>query len=185
MMDSITRFAMAQREIGLALGEPPTSKGYPPSSLTLLAQLMERAGKEEGKGSITAFFTVLIEGDDMSDPIADQSRSILDGHIVLSREMTDYGIYPPINILNSASRVIGDVTKKEHLAASIAFKKMYALLKENEVLIRIGAYQKGNDEELDAAIEKKSAMEAFLKQDSSTKSTFSNTINELMAIITP
>ena len=185
MMDSVTRFAMAQREIGLALGEPPTSKGYPPSSLTLLAQLMERAGKEEGKGSITAFFTVLIEGDDMSDPIADQSRSILDGHIVLSRELTDYGIYPPINILNSASRVMGDVATKEHVQAAIEFKKMYALLKENEVLIRIGAYQKGNDEELDRAIEKKSAMDDFLKQDSNTNYTFSNTINELMAIITP
>ena len=185
MMDSITRFAMAQREIGLALGEPPTSKGYPPSSLTLLAQLMERAGKEEGKGSITAFFTVLIEGDDMSDPIADQSRSILDGHIVLSRELTDYGIYPPINILNSASRVMGDVATKEHIQAAIEFKKMYALLKENEVLIRIGAYQKGNDAELDRAIEKKSAMDDFLKQDSAQKCTFSNTINELIAIITP
>jgi flagellum-specific ATP synthase len=185
MMDSITRFAMAQREIGLALGEPPTSKGYPPSSLTLLAQLMERAGKEENKGSITAFFTVLIEGDDMSDPIADQSRSILDGHIVLSRELTDYGIYPPINILNSASRVMGDVTSKEHIESAIEFKKMYSLLKENEVLIRIGAYQKGNDEELDRAIEKKSAMDAFLKQDSSTNVSFSNTIKELMDIITP
>ncbi len=184
MMDSITRFAMAQREIGLALGEPPTSKGYPPSSLTLLAQLMERAGKEEGKGSITAFFTVLIEGDDMSDPIADQSRSILDGHIVLSREMTDFGIYPPINILNSASRVMGDVATKEHIQAAISFKKMYSLLKENEVLIRIGAYQKGNDEELDEAIEKKGAMEAFLKQDSEINVPFSNTINELMDIIT-
>jgi flagellum-specific ATP synthase len=185
MMDSITRFAMAQREIGLALGEPPTSKGYPPSSLTLLAQLMERAGKEEGKGSITAFFTVLIEGDDMSDPIADQSRSILDGHIVLSREMTDFGIYPPINILNSASRVMGDVATKEHVLAAIEFKKMYALLKENEVLIRIGAYQKGNDEELDRAIEKKSTMETFLKQDSTQKYDFSRTLNELMDIITP
>ena len=185
MMDSITRFAMAQREIGLALGEPPTSKGYPPSSLTLLAQLMERAGKEEGKGSITAFFTVLIEGDDMSDPIADQSRSILDGHIVLSREMTDFGIYPPINILNSASRVMSDVASKEHVLAAIEFKKMYALLKENEVLIRIGAYQKGNDEELDRAIEKKSAMETFLKQDSTQKYDFSRTLNELMDIITP
>jgi len=164
IMDSVTRFAMAQREIGLALGEPPTSKGYPPSSLTLLAQLMERAGKEEGKGSITAFFTVLIEGDDMSDPIADQSRSILDGHIVLSREMTDFGIYPPINILNSASRVMGDVTTKEHIESARKFKRMFSLLKENEVLIRIGAYEKGNDKELDEAIEKKEAMEEFLKQ---------------------
>jgi len=141
IMDSVTRFAMAQREIGLALGEPPTSKGYPPSSLTLLAQLMERAGKEEGKGSITAFFTVLIEGDDMSDPIADQSRSILDGHIVLSREMTDLGVYPPINILNSASRVMSDVVSEEHIQNAMKFKRMFSLLKENEVLIRIGAYE--------------------------------------------
>ncbi len=183
IMDSVTRFAMAQREIGLSLGEPPTSKGYPPSSLTLLAQLMERAGKEEGKGSITAFFTVLIEGDDMSDPIADQSRSILDGHIVLSRELTDFGIYPPINILNSASRVMGDVTDKEHLNAAIEFKKMYALLKENEVLIRIGAYQKGNDPELDRAIEKKSSIEAFLTQDADSSFEFSKTIQLLKDII--
>ncbi len=183
IMDSVTRFAMAQREIGLSLGEPPTSKGYPPSSLTLLAQLMERAGKEEGKGSITAFFTVLIEGDDMSDPIADQSRSILDGHIVLSRELTDYGIYPPINILNSASRVMGDVTDKEHLDATKEFKKMYALLKENEVLIRIGAYQRGNDPELDRAIEKKSSMNEFLTQDANSSFEFSKTINLLKDII--
>jgi flagellum-specific ATP synthase len=183
MMDSVTRFAMAQREIGLALGEPPTSKGYPPSSLTLLAQLMERAGKEEGKGSITAFFTVLIEGDDMSDPIADQSRSILDGHIVLSRELTDYGIYPPINILNSASRVMGDVASDEHLKAAQELKKMYALLKENEVLIRIGAYTKGNDEELDRAIEKKEAMDNFLKQSSDEKPIFQESIEKLINIV--
>ena len=166
IMDSVTRFAMAQREIGLALGEPPTSKGYPPSSLTLLPQLMERAGKEEGKGSITAFFTVLVEGDDMSDPIADQSRSILDGHIVLSRELTDFGIYPPINIQNSASRVMGDVISKQHRADAMKFKRLYSLLKENEVLLRIGAYQKGSDKELDLAISKKEFMENFLKQSS-------------------
>ncbi len=183
MMDSVTRFAMAQREIGLALGEPPTSKGYPPSSLTLLAQLMERAGKEEGKGSITAFFTVLIEGDDMSDPIADQSRSILDGHFVLSREMTDYGIYPPVNILNSASRVMDDVVSKKHLEASKEFKKMYALLKENEVLIRIGAYTKGNDPQLDQAMSKKDDMDNFLKQNSQESITFSQTLKELLVII--
>ena len=164
MMDSVTRFAMAQREIGLALGEPPTSKGYPPSVLSLLPQLMERAGKEEGKGSITAFFTVLVEGDDLSDPIADQSRSILDGHIVLSREMTDFGIYPPIDILKSASRVMSDVVDNEHKSAAMTFKKLYSLLKENEVLIRIGAYQKGTDRELDFAIDKKRSMEEFLKQ---------------------
>jgi len=164
LMDSVTRFAMAQREIGLALGEPPTSKGYPPSSLMLLPQLMERAGKEEGKGAITAFFTVLVEGDDMSDPIADQSRSILDGHIVLSREFTDMGIYPPINILNSASRVMGDIITKEHKQAVMKFKKLYALYKENEVLIRIGAYQVGVDKELDEAVNKIEKMKEFMLQ---------------------
>lgn len=164
IMDSVTRFAMAQREIGLSLGEPPTSKGYPPSALTLLPQLMERAGKEEGKGSITAFFTVLVEGDDMSDPIADQSRSILDGHIVLSRELTDFGIYPPINILNSASRVMNDIITPEHKQNAAKFKRFYSMLKENEVLIRIGAYQKGSDPELDLAIAKKKFMEDFMKQ---------------------
>jgi flagellum-specific ATP synthase len=183
IMDSITRFAMAQREIGLALGEPPTSKGYPPSSLTLLAQLMERAGKEEGKGSITAFFTVLIEGDDMSDPIADQSRSILDGHIVLSREMTDFGIYPPINILNSASRVMGDVTDKEHQANAMKFKRMFSLLKENEVLIRIGAYTKGGDIELDEAILKKEAMYDFLKQEPQVCEEFVQTLDKLQNLV--
>lgn len=165
MMDSVTRFAMAQREIGLALGEPPTSKGYPPSVLTLLPQLMERAGKERGKGSITAFFTVLVEGDDMSDPIADQSRSILDGHIVLSRELTDFGIYPPINILNSASRVMNDIISQEHKKSAQKFKRLYSLHKENEILIRIGAYVKGNDKELDEAIAKKEALDNFLKQE--------------------
>lgn len=182
IMDSVTRFAMAQREIGLALGEPPTSKGYPPSSLTLLPQLMERAGKEEGHGSITAFFTVLVEGDDMSDPIADQSRSILDGHIVLDRSLTDYGIYPPINILNSASRVMGDVTTPEHRANARKFKRYYSMLKENEVLIRIGAYQKGSDKELDMAIAKKAFMDDFIRQDATTGYTIADTVKILEQI---
>lgn len=182
LMDSVTRFAMAQREIGLALGEPPTSKGYPPSVLTLLPQLMERAGKEEGKGSITAFFTVLVEGDDMSDPIADQSRSILDGHIVLSRDLVDLGIYPPINILNSASRVMGDVVDKEHKKNAAKFKRLYALLKENEVLLRIGAYQKGNDEQLDFAISHKQMMEEFLSQDANIACKFDETLQKLQNI---
>jgi len=183
IMDSVTRFAMAQREIGLALGEPPTSKGYPPSSLTLLPQLMERAGKEEGKGSITAFFTVLIEGDDMSDPIADQSRSILDGHIVLSRELTDFGIYPPIHVLNSASRVMNDIISQEHRNAVLKFRKLYTLLKENEVLIRIGAYTKGSDPQLDEAIAKKEQMEQFLTQDATKASQFEDSVHQLIGLI--
>ncbi|MDY0116014.1 MAG: flagellar protein export ATPase FliI [Sulfurimonadaceae bacterium] len=183
IMDSVTRFAMAQREIGLALGEPPTSKGYPPSSLTLLPQLMERAGKEEGKGSITAFFTVLIEGDDMSDPIADQSRSILDGHIVLSREMTDFGIYPPVNILNSASRVMNDIITPEHTLAARKFRKLYTLLKENEVLIRIGAYAKGNDPELDEAINKKQKMQEFLSQNATVQEEYAHTVQLLAELM--
>ncbi len=183
IMDSVTRFAMAQREIGLALGEPPTSKGYPPSSLTLLPQLMERAGKEEGKGSITAFFTVLIEGDDMSDPIADQSRSILDGHIVLSRELTDFGIYPPVHILNSASRVMSDIVSKEHLSAVLKFRRFYTLLKENEVLIRIGAYTKGSDPELDEAISKKEQMQNFLSQNADKQSNYKDTVDTLISLM--
>jgi flagellum-specific ATP synthase len=183
MMDSITRFAMAQREIGLALGEPPTTKGYPPSALGLLPQLMERAGKEEGKGSITAFFTVLVEGDDMNDPIADQSRSILDGHIVLNREMTDFGIYPPVSILTSASRVMNDIISKEHKEAVFRFRRLYATLKDNEVLIRIGAYQRGSDAEIDEAIAKKSLIEGFLKQDRDEIASFEESVEKLISIV--
>lgn len=183
MMDSVTRFAMAQREIGLALGEPPTSKGYPPSVLTLLPQLMERAGKEEGKGSITAYFTVLVEGDDMSDPIADQSRSILDGHIVLDRSLTDFGIYPPINILNSASRLMGDVAQKEHILAARKFRRLYSMLKENEVLIRIGAYQAGSDKEIDEAIAKKSDMEDYLRQNYNESWDYTKSVNRLIELM--
>jgi flagellum-specific ATP synthase len=183
MMDSVTRFAMAQREIGLSLGEPPTSKGYPPSTLALLPQLMERAGKEVGKGSITAFFTVLVDGDDMSDPIADQSRSILDGHFVLDRSLTDFGIYPPINILNSASRVMNEVVDKTHLQGAIRFRRLYALLKENEAIIRMGAYQKGSDKELDEAIEKKELIEEFMKQDQLTKVAYEETKTNLLRLV--
>jgi len=184
IMDSVTRFAMAQREIGLALGEPPTSKGYPPSSIMILPQLMERAGAEKGKGSITAFFTVLVEGDDTSaDPIADQARSILDGHIILDRSLTDKGIYPPINILSSASRVMGNVVDKIHLQKAQKFKALYSLLKENEVLIRIGAYQKGIDKELDEAIEKKEKMDDFLKQPPNELFTFDEIKNRLLNIV--
>ncbi|WP_024787403.1 MULTISPECIES: flagellar protein export ATPase FliI [unclassified Lebetimonas] len=184
LMDSITRFAMAQREIGLAQGEPPTSKGYPPSSIILLPQLMERAGKEKGKGSITAFFTVLVEGDDTSaDPIADQARSILDGHIILNRELTDRGLYPPIDILSSASRVMPNVVDKEHINFAQKFKYLYSILKENEVLIRIGAYQKGIDPDLDEAIDKKEAMENFLRQNPDELYKYEEIINQLKSLL--
>lgn len=182
IMDSVTRFAMAQREIGLALGEPPTTKGYPPSVLSLLPQLMERTGKEEGKGTITAFFTVLVDGDDMSDPIADQSRSILDGHIVLDRALADFGMYPPINIQNSASRVMNDIISPDHKAWARKFKRLHSLLKENEVLLRIGAYQKGSDRELDEAIMRKDFMNNFLMQQPEEDFEFTQTM-ELLSLI--
>ncbi|MGX2982773.1 flagellar protein export ATPase FliI [Helicobacter sp. 23-1045] len=183
MMDSVTRFAQAQREIGLFLGESPASKGYPPSVFSLLPQLMERAGKEKGKGSITAFFTILVEGDDLSDPIADHSRSILDGHIALSRELSEKGIYPPIDILASTSRVMTkDLVSQKHLESVAKFRKNYALLKDNEILIRIGSYQKGSDKELDSAIEKKERMERFLEQDSQNLSDFDEIYRQLEAI---
>lgn len=163
MMDSVTRFAMAQREIGLSTGEPPVSRGYPPSVFSLLPQLMERAGNNK-KGSITAFFTVLVDGDDMNDPIADQSRSILDGHIVLTRELTEQGFYPPINLLKSASRVMDKVVDKEHYNDFLKLKRVLSLIKENEVLVRVGAYKQGMDPELDNAMAKKEQIREFLIQ---------------------
>jgi len=164
MMDSVTRFAMAQREIGLSTGEPPVSRGYPPSVFSLLPQLMERAGNNK-KGSITAFFTVLVDGDDMNDPIADQSRSILDGHIVLTRDLTEQGFYPPINLLKSASRVMDKVVTKEHYNDFLKLKRVLSLIKENEVLVRVGAYKPGMDLELDNAMNKKGQIRDFLVQD--------------------
>jgi len=163
MMDSVTRFAMAQREIGLSTGEPPVSRGYPPSVFALLPQLMERAGNNK-LGSITAFFTVLVDGDDMTDPIADQSRSILDGHIVLTRELTEQGFYPPVDLLQSASRVIDKVVDKEHYNGFLKLKRVLSLIKENEVLIRVGAYKSGMDKELDDALAKKEKIRVFLTQ---------------------
>ena len=182
MMDSVTRFAMAQREIGLSTGEPPVSRGYPPSVFALLPQLMERAGNNK-KGSITAFFTVLVDGDDLNDPIADQSRSILDGHIVLTRDLTEQGFYPPINILKSASRVIDKVVTKEHYNDFLKLKRVLSLIKENEVLIRVGAYKKGMDLELDNAIAKKEKAREFLTQGSLEKYSFDDIIANLRKVL--
>ncbi|MEA2049952.1 MAG: flagellar protein export ATPase FliI [Campylobacterota bacterium] len=181
MMDSVTRFAMAQREIGLSTGEPPTQRGYPPSVFALLPQLMERAGSNQ-LGTITAFFTVLVDGDDLSDPIADQSRSILDGHIVLSRKLTEEGLYPPIDLLQSASRVIDKVISKEQYNRFLKLKRVLSLIKENEVLLRVGAYKRGMDKELDAALYKKDKIKSFLGQGVDELYSYENIVKGLMEV---
>jgi flagellum-specific ATP synthase len=182
MMDSVTRFAMAQREIGLSTGEPPVSRGYPPSVFALLPQLMERAGNN-AKGSITAFFTVLVDGDDMNDPIADQSRSILDGHIVLTRELTEQGQYPPIDLLKSASRVMDKVVSPEHYNGFLKLKRVLSLIKENEILIRVGAYKQGMDKELDQALAKRDKIKKFLFQGTTEKYDFNQIFNLFKEVI--
>lgn len=164
MMDSVTRFAMAQREIGLSVGEPPTTKGYTPSVFTLLPKLLERAGQFENKGSITGLYTVLVEGDDMDDPIADSVRSIVDGHIVLSRTLAQKGHFPAIDVLQSASRVMTNVTTKDHRMIAQYLRENLAIYKESEDLINLGAYKEGSNTKIDQAIMMNSKIESFLKQ---------------------
>jgi flagellum-specific ATP synthase len=163
VLDSITRFAMAQREIGLAAGEPPTAKGYTPSVFTLLSQLVERAGNFH-TGSITAFYTVLMEGDDQMDPIVDAVRSLLDGHILLDRRLTTEGHFPPIQLLESLSRLMPAVCAPEHLAKAQRLRRMLADYTHSEDLIRIGAYQKGSDPDLDRAMQVIPNLRAFARQ---------------------
>ena len=165
LMDSLTRYAQAQREVALAIGEPPATKGYPPSVFAKLPRLVERAGNGgPGQGSITAFYTVLTEGDDQQDPIADASRAILDGHVVLSRRLADSGHYPAIDIEQSISRVAPMVISAEHLEAMRRVKQMYSLYQQNRDLISIGAYSQGSDPRIDNAIRLQPAMNAFLRQ---------------------
>jgi flagellum-specific ATP synthase len=165
LLDSVTRYAMAQREIALAVGEPPATKGYPPSVFAKLPALIERAGNgSDGQGSITAFFTVLSEGDDMQDPIADAARAILDGHIVLSRELADAGHYPAIDIEKSISRVMPQVTSETHLQHARVLKQIYSLYQQNKDLITLGAYQTGSDPMLDKTIEMMPGINHFLQQ---------------------
>ncbi|WP_425456744.1 flagellar protein export ATPase FliI [Aliikangiella coralliicola] len=165
LMDSLTRFCQAQREVALAIGEPPATKGYPPSVFAMLPQLVERAGNgDEGKGSITGFYTVLAEGDDQQDPIVDASRAILDGHVVLSRELADSGHYPAIDIEGSVSRVINQITTQEHRDAISQLKFLYSTYQQNKDLISVGAYQKGSDPLIDEAIEMMPEIRAFLCQ---------------------
>jgi flagellum-specific ATP synthase len=184
IMDSLTRFAQAQREIALAVGEPPATKGYPPSVFAKLPQLVERAGNGcQGGGSITAFYTVLTEGDDPHDPIADAARAILDGHVVLSRQLSDQGHYPAIDIEASVSRVITELLSREELERVRRFKGLYARYQRSRDLITIGAYTRGNDAQLDEAIALYPNMEAFLVQDFLDKENYAASRAQLEALL--
>jgi flagellum-specific ATP synthase len=183
MMDSVTRFAMAQREIGLALGEPPTTKGYTPSVFTMLPKLLERAGTSSGKGTITGLYTVLVEGDDMNDPIADSVRSILDGHIVLSRDLAMHNHYPPIDILKSISRVMSDITDSEHQKYADKLKSVLATYQKAEDLINIGAYVSGSNQDIDYAIDMIEKINAFLIQGVGERFDYEDCIRELKNLL--
>lgn len=165
LMDSLTRYAQAQREIALATGEPPATKGYAPSVFAQLPQLVERAGTGQGDGSITAFYTVLTDSDDPSDPVADSARAILDGQVVLSREIADRGRFPAIDLEGSVSRLMDDVAGREQIQAARRFRQLYSTYNQQRDLINVGAYRRGSDREVDAAIDSRPHLEAFLQQD--------------------
>ena len=181
VMDSLTRWSMACREVGLAIGEPPTSRGYTPSVFAMMPRFLERAGRNE-KGSITAVATVLVEGDDLNDPIADHARSILDGHIVLSRTLTERGHLPPIDVLASLSRVMPEVVNSEHWNAAQTLRALLSVLRDNEDLIRLGAYKRGTDPLLDRALDLKDELTAFLRQDRDEPAEFEQTIDWLTSL---
>jgi flagellum-specific ATP synthase len=179
VMDSVTRFAMAQREIGLNSGEPPTTKGYTPSVYALLPKLLERAGTFEGRGTITGLYTVLVEGDDMDDPIGDAVRSITDGHIVLSRELSQRGHFPAIDILKSNSRVMNQVVDERQKLCARHFRELLAAYQQAEDLINIGAYKTGSNSRIDRAMSLKESMDDFLRQDVEETSDFQSTRQDL------
>jgi flagellum-specific ATP synthase len=182
MMDSVTRFAMAQREIGLTIGEPPTTKGYTPSVFATLPKLLERAGTTDN-GSITGLYNVLVDGDDMTEPIADAVRSILDGHIVLSRSLANVGQFPAIDPLQSVSRVMPDIVSREHRKRTMIFNEILATYKEAEDLINIGAYVKGSNPQIDNALTRIGNLRSFLKQDIFEEAEYTSTLNRLNEII--
>lgn len=183
MMDSITRFAMAQREIGLSTGEPPSQKGYTPSVFSTLPKLLERAGSFEGEGSITGFYTTLVEGDDMNDPIGDSVRSIVDGHIVLSRALAQKGHFPAIDVSQSSSRVMRSVSSAEHVRLAQKLRETLAVYKEAEDLINIGAYKPGSNPKIDKAIKVIDGVNDFLRQRVEDPSDFSQTIRQMQAML--
>lgn len=181
MMDSVTRFAMAQREVGLAVGEPPATKGYTPSVFALLPRLLERSGMGIS-GSITAFYTVLIEADDMNDPIADAVRGILDGHIVLSRVLAARAHYPSIDVMESVSRLMPDIVPEEHFRKAMQLKELLAVYRQSEDLINIGAYVKGSNPKIDEAVKYNEAINSFLRQDLNQGFDFMETMRHLEKI---
>ncbi|MBP3603951.1 MAG: flagellar protein export ATPase FliI [Lachnospiraceae bacterium] len=181
MMDSLTRFSMAQREIGLASGEPPVSRGYPPSVYSEMPKLLERAGRSD-KGSITGLYTVLVDGDDFNEPITDTARSILDGHIMLNRKLGHKNHYPAIDVLQSISRCMSQIAQREHKILAGKLKNVLATYSEAEDLINIGAYKAGSNPEIDYAIEKIQAVNQFLRQDVYDKFTFEETVDMMRAL---
>jgi flagellum-specific ATP synthase len=184
LMDSLTRFAQAQREIALAIGEPPATKGYPPSVFAKLPQLVERAGNNgENGGSITAFYTVLAEGDDHNDPVVDAARAVLDGHIMLSRSIAETGQFPAIDIEASVSRVMNDVATAEHKEAASRFKKLYSTYQKNHDLISVGAYQRGSDPEIDDAMDFHPPFMQFLRQHSDEAVSYEDSVKELIDLV--
>ena len=183
MMDSLTRFAMAQREIGLAAGEPPTAKGYTPSVFTVLPKLLERAGTCSGNGTITGLYTVLVEGDDMNEPIADAVRSILDGHIVLSRDLAMQNHYPPIDMLSSISRVMYDISGAAQRANASKLKSVLATYRKAEDLINIGAYAKGSNRHIDYSLERIDAINGYLAQAIEETVSYDESLNQLARIL--
>ncbi|QOV13520.1 flagellar protein export ATPase FliI [Viridibacillus arvi] len=181
MMDSVTRVAMAQREIGLAVGEPPATRGYTPSVFSILPKLLERTGTNE-HGSITAFYTVLVDGDDMNEPIADTVRGILDGHIVLDRTLANKGQYPAINVLKSVSRLMNHIVSKEHVQAAERLRELYYTYNKSEDLINIGAYKRGTSKEIDQAIHYEPLITAFLKQGYLDNVSMQQSVKELISL---
>ena len=182
MMDSITRVAMAQREVGLAIGEPPTTRGYTPSTFAMLPKLLERAGMGE-LGSITGLYAVLVEGDDMDEPVADAVRSILDGHIVLSRRLQSQGHYPAIDVLESVSRVMVDVVSEAHFDTSNRIKEVLVNYREAEDLINVGAYQEGNNPDIDYAIRYVNGINGFLRQGIQESTPFQQTFEQMVGLL--
>jgi FliI/YscN family ATPase len=182
MMDSVTRFAMAQREVGLAAGEPPTAKGYPPSVFAMLPGLLERAGNVRGKGSITAVYSVLVDGDDTNEPIADAVRGILDGHIVLSRDLAGRNHYPAIDVLSSISRTMPEVTSQEHRRKAGQVREWLATLRDSEDLVSVGAYARGSNPRIDQALERRDAVGQFLCQSADDAVPFRDAVGALEAL---